>query len=125
MKTTYEGLRQQGKVGDVTMEFLPLDARNHQKIVEKCYGKFPDLPDPEKIIQYFRLQDVFDDTELDVTTLVFIDGGVTERPINLGNAVVVIDGGIVRNKISCGILFAETEMVIVEPVEKLRKEEPK
>ena len=93
METTYEELKKQGKAGDTKREFFPLDIESHQKVVEKCYGKFPALPDPKQIIQYDRLQDVLNDSELDATTLVFIDGGVTVRPIDLGKAVVVIDGG--------------------------------
>jgi hypothetical protein len=99
----------------------PLDILHHQDIVREAYDTFPEIPTPKHIYQYNNFEEVLDDPTLDIYALVFIDGGFTSRPIDLGCAVVVVDGGVVRHEIYCGVFCSGNATVVVSPTLKPEK----
>ena len=73
MNTAYTVVRNKDGISRCQREpFELLDIPHHQQIVEACYNKFTDLPDPTEIIQYRSFDDVLSAPELKETTLVFL-----------------------------------------------------
>lgn len=80
----------------------PLDSDHHREIISVFYNSNPSLPLPQRVIEFVSWSEVKNNPELEADTLVFVDGGITKYPIDLGSAVLVNDGGIVEHSIKCG-----------------------
>lgn len=86
----------------------PLNDPHHLAVVKKFYDANRHLPRPTGIIQYDSWSDVADNPGLGPLTLVFVDGGITTKDIDVGEAILVNDEGIVRHRISCGLFHTDS-----------------
>jgi hypothetical protein len=99
----------------------PLNNAHHQALVRRCYRENPSLPLPKAITIHGSWDQLKSDPQLTSETLIFVDGGITEHPINVGKAVIVNDGGIIRHRIICGFLFRDGGITEVPPVKSIKQ----
>lgn len=94
--------------------------QHHRHIIERCYSQYPKLPFPKKIIEYQSWSEVISG-DFDSSTLVFVDGGITNKAIDLGEAVLVNDGGIVKHPVACGIFFRDGGLLKIDETSILQR----
>lgn len=66
---------------------------------------------PKRIFQYRTWADIPNDSSLDADTLVYVGGGILKEALDLGNATVVTNGGLIEAELTCGRGYSETFMV--------------
>lgn len=99
----------------------PLDHRHHQEIVERCFNQDRDLPEPRQILQYHSWSDVIPIRSYGIDTLIFVDGGITDKSLDVGMAVLVNDGGIVKHHLSCGVFYKDGGIIDAEITQRYHK----
>lgn len=99
-----------------------LDGRHphHQDIVLRFYAKHPELGKPLTLQVYDSWADVRSQPHLTATTCVFVDGGILNRPLDLGYAILINDGGIVKAPIKCGLCHRDGGIAEAPITERLK-----
>lgn len=85
----------------------PLRNRHHRDIVKTAEQALRLTGAITRIIQYDSWKEVISEPHLSSNTLVFVDGGITTDDLNLGEAILVNDGGIISHEIRCGRFYKD------------------
>ena len=95
---------------------------HHRMIVVRFYQQHPELGKPSELQTYDSWNEVPNQPTLSSATYVFVDGGIRTRPLDLGSAVLINDGGFIEAPIACGLFHKSGGVINARVTQRLQSQ---